>query len=91
MLGVAGQADHLQAVLQRLRDRVQHVGGGDEEDRRQVELDVEVVVGEACGSAPGRAPRAAPPTGRRGSPSTSCRLRRAGTPGCACPPSSSSG
>ena len=46
-LGVARQADHLEAVLQRLRDRVQHVRGGDEEDRREVELDVEVVVGEA--------------------------------------------
>ena len=46
LLGVAGEANHLQAVLQRLRDRVHHVGGGDEEHRRQVELDVEVVVGE---------------------------------------------
>ncbi len=45
-LGVAGQADHLQAVLQGLGDGVEHVGGGDEEDRGEVELDVEVVVGE---------------------------------------------
>ena len=46
LLGVAGQADHLEAVLQGLGDGVQDVRGGDEEDRREVVLHVEVVVGE---------------------------------------------
>ena len=43
---VAVEADHLHTVEQRARDRLGHVRGGDEDDLRQVELDVEVVVAE---------------------------------------------
>ncbi len=43
-LGVAGQLQHFHAVAQRLRNRVQHVGGADEHHVRQVVLDVEVVI-----------------------------------------------
>ena len=58
------------------------VGGGDEEDVREVGTrrrgsDQERVVLLGV-----RAPPGAPPTDRRGNPSTSCRLRRAGRPGC---------
>ena len=49
---------------------------------REVVVEIEVVIVEGRCSARGRAPRAAPPTGRRGSRSTSCRPRRAGRPGC---------
>ena len=45
-LGVAGQLEHLHAVAQRRRNRVEHVGGGDEQHLRQVERHVEVVVAE---------------------------------------------
>src|SRR5918994_3387007 len=46
VLGVAVQADDLHAVQQRARDRLDHVGGGDEQHVRQVQLDLEVVVAE---------------------------------------------
>src|SRR5829696_5931534 len=46
VLGVAVQADDLHAVKQRARDRLDHVGGGDEQHVRQVQLDLEVVVPE---------------------------------------------
>ena len=46
-LAVAGQAQQLHAVQQRPRHRLQRVGGGDEEDLREVERQVEVVVAEA--------------------------------------------
>src|SRR5580658_1069459 len=45
-LGVAGQPQDFHAVLQRLRNGVQHVGGADEHDFREVVLDVEIVIGE---------------------------------------------
>ncbi len=45
-LRVARQAQALHAVLQRLGDRMGHVSGGDEEDLREVVLDVQVVVHE---------------------------------------------
>ncbi len=45
-LGVARKADHFHAVLQRRRNGVQHVGGGDEEDLAQIVFDVEVVIHE---------------------------------------------
>ena len=44
--GVAVEADDLHAVQQRAGDRLRHVGGRDEHDLREVELDVEVVVAE---------------------------------------------
>ena len=47
VLGVAVQAEDLHAVLQRAGDGVEDVGGGDEEDLREVVFDVEVVVLEA--------------------------------------------
>ena len=73
LLGVAGELDDLHAVAQRRRDRVEHVGGGDEHHLREVERHVEVVVQEACCSAPDRAPRAAPRPGspRKSAPSLS--------------------
>ncbi len=43
---VAGEFDRLHPVQQRDRDRVEDVGGGDEEDLGEVELEVEVVVAE---------------------------------------------
>ena len=46
LLRVAGQLDDLHAVAQRARDRVEHVGGGDEEHLREVEGHAEVVVAE---------------------------------------------
>ena len=46
LLGVARDAQHFHAILQRLRDRVQHVGGADEHDLREIVFDVQVVVGE---------------------------------------------
>ena len=44
--GIAGEADHFHAVLQRRRNGVQHVGGGDEEYLAQVVLHVQVVIHE---------------------------------------------
>ena len=43
---VAVEADDLHAVQQRAGDGLRHVGGGDEHDLGEVELDVEVVVAE---------------------------------------------
>ena len=43
-LGVAVQAQDFHAVLERRRDGVQHVGGGYEQDLREVVVDVEVVI-----------------------------------------------
>ena len=45
-LGVAGKLEHFHAVAQRRRNRIQHVGRGDEEDLRQIERHIEVVVAE---------------------------------------------
>jgi len=46
ILHVAGELDHLHAVFQRGRDRVQGVGRSDEHHLRQVERHLQVVVGE---------------------------------------------
>src|SRR4051794_3278639 len=46
LVRVARQLDHLHAVAQRGRHRVELVGGGDEEDVREVEGQVQVVVAE---------------------------------------------
>ena len=46
LLGVAGDAQDFHAVLQRLRNGVQHVGGADEHYFRKIVFDVEIVVGE---------------------------------------------
>jgi hypothetical protein len=46
VLGVAVDADDLHPVEQRARDGVDHVGRGDEQHPRQVEVDLEVVVAE---------------------------------------------
>ena len=43
---IAGEAQHLHAVLERLRNGVQHVGRANEHDLREVVLDIEIVVGE---------------------------------------------
>ena len=43
---VAGQLQHFHAVAQRLRNRVQHVGGADEHHVREVVFDVEIVIEE---------------------------------------------
>ena len=58
VLGVARELDHVHAVEQRPRDRVQLVRGADEQHLREVEREVEVVVAEGRCSARGRAPRA---------------------------------
>ena len=82
VLGVARQADHFHPVEQRRREcsacsrcDEHHVATGRSRPRRSGR--------RTCGSAPDRAPRAAPTTDRRGSPSPSCRSRRAGTADCA--------
>ena len=91
LLGVARELQHFHAVAQRLRDRVQHVGRADEHHVREVGTRRRGSDrGTRC-SARGRALRGAPPTDRRGSPWTSCPLRRAGTPDSSSRPSSSSG
>ena len=46
LLGVARELDHVHAVEQRAGDRVEQVGGADEEHLREVERQVEVVVAE---------------------------------------------
>ena len=46
VLGVAVEPDDLHAVEQRPGDRVEHVGGRDEQHVGQVEVDLEVVVAE---------------------------------------------
>ena len=46
LLGVAGQLDDLHAIAQRARNRVEHVGGGDEHHLRQIERHAEIVVAE---------------------------------------------
>ena len=73
---VAGELDHLHAVAQRRRNRLEDVRRRDEHHVREVERQVEVVVAERRGSARGRAPRASRSRGRRGSRRPSCRSRR---------------
>ena len=46
VLGVAVEADEVHAIEQRRGNGVGHVGGGDEHDLRQIELDLQVVVAE---------------------------------------------
>ena len=46
VLGVAVEADDLQPVEQRPGDRVEHVGGREEQHVGQVEVDLEVVIAE---------------------------------------------
>ena len=46
LLGVAGQLEHFHAVAQRPGNRVEHVGGGDEQHLGQVERHVQVVIAE---------------------------------------------
>src|ERR1700747_1728788 len=46
LLGVARDAQDFHAVLQWLRNGVQHVGGADEHDLRKIVFDVEIMVGE---------------------------------------------
>ncbi len=83
--GVAVEADDLHAVEQRAGDRLRLVGGRDEHDLAEVDLQVEVVVAEASSSAPGRAPRAGRSRDRRASRRRPCRPRRAGSPGSSSP------
>src|ERR1700686_101493 len=47
LLGVAGKAQDFHAVLQRLRNGVQYVGGADEHHFGKIVFDVEIVVGES--------------------------------------------
>jgi hypothetical protein len=91
LLGVALQAEHFHAVLQRGRDGVHDVGRGDEEHLREVVVDVEVVIlegGVLLGVEDFKQRRG---RGRRGSRRPSCRLRRAGRRGSWCRPSSCAG
>ena len=46
VLGVTGKLDDLHAVAHRARDRIQHVGGGDEHHLGEVEGHAEVIVAE---------------------------------------------
>ena len=86
-LGVARERDDLHAIAQRRRDRVERVGGADEEHLREVERQVEVVIAERCCSARDRALRAAPTAGRRGNRRRPCRSRRSSSPGLRVPAS----
>ena len=45
-LGVAGDLEHFHAVAQRRRNRIEHVGRGDEQHLRQIERHVEIVIAE---------------------------------------------
>src|ERR1700674_3990069 len=45
-LGVALKLDNLHAVAQRLGNGIEHVGGGDEQDFREIERHVQIVVAE---------------------------------------------
>ena len=45
-LGVAGDFDHFHAVAEGAGDCVHGVGGGDEEDAREVERDIEIMIGK---------------------------------------------
>ena len=45
-LGITGEPDDLQTVLQSMRDRVQDIRGRDEHDLRKIVLDIEVMVVE---------------------------------------------
>ncbi len=65
--GVAGQLQHLHAVAQRRRDGIERVGGGDEEDLREVERPGRGSCRGTNGSAPGRALPAAPMKDRHAS------------------------
>ena len=77
ILGVAGDADDLHAVHQRLR-HAQAVGRGDEHHVRQVVVHLQIVVVEGASSAPGPAPRAARDDGspRQSAPSLSTSSSR---------------
>jgi len=88
-LGVAREADDLEAVLQGVGDAVQRVGGGDEEDGGQVEVDIEIVVGEVLVLFRVQDLEEGRGGDRRGSRTSSCRLRREGRRGCGSRPSSS--
>ena len=77
LLGVAGQVDDLHPVAQGGRDRVEQVGRGDEEDLAQVERHLEVVVLEGVVLLGIEDLEQGRTTGRPGSPSRSCRPRRA--------------
>ena len=46
LLAVAGELEHLHPVEQGGRDRLEHVGRGDEHHPREVEIDVQVMVAE---------------------------------------------
>jgi len=45
-LDVAGELDYFHTVSQRLRDRIDHVGRGDEKDLGQIERHVQIVIAE---------------------------------------------
>jgi hypothetical protein len=47
LFGVALQFDDLHAVAQRLRNRIEHVRGGNEQHLREIERHVQVVVAES--------------------------------------------
>ncbi len=46
LLRVAREPQNFHAVLKRLRNGVQHVGGADEHDFREIVFDVEIMIGE---------------------------------------------
>ena len=73
---VAGELDRLHPVLQRAGDRVEDVGGGDEQRPRRGRTRGRGSGRGRSRSGPGRAPRASPRRGRRGSRRPSCRSRR---------------
>ena len=45
-LGVAGKLDDFHAIAQRLRNRIHPVGRGDEDDLREIERNVEIMIAE---------------------------------------------
>ena len=82
LLAIAGEPEDFHAIEQRGRDDVEGVGRGDEEDLRQVERHVEVVVAE--GRVLGRVEdlEQGRRSGRRGSLGRACRSRRASARDC---------
>ena len=86
VLGVAVEADDLQAVEQRAGDGRRARWRSRGTARRTGRGRPRGSGRGTCGSAPGRAPRAAPTTGRPASRRRACRPRRAGRPGSWCRP-----
>ena len=80
LVEIAGEPDDLHPVAQRLGDRRQRVGRGDEQHLRQIVVDLEVVIVEGAVLLGVEHFEQRRRRDRRGSPAPACRPRRAGSP-----------